>query len=116
MNELKSLGISTLVMDVTDDVSMTRGVNQVIQEEGRIDVLVNNAGFGSYGAVEDVRMEDARYQMEVNVFGAARLIQLVLPYMRKHKYGRSLIFLLLVVKWLPRLEVGTTPVNLQSKD
>lgn len=88
MNELKSLGISTLVMDVTDDVSMTRGVNQIIQEEGRIDVLVNNAGFGSYGAIEDVRMEDARYQMEVNVFGAARLIQLVLPYMRKHKYGK----------------------------
>ena len=55
---------------------------------GRIDVLVNNAGYGSYGALEDVPMDEARYQFEVNVFGAARLTQLVLPHMRENRSGK----------------------------
>lgn len=50
--------------------------------------MVNNAGFGSYGAIEDVSIEDARYQLEVNVFGAMRLAQLVLPKMRENRYGK----------------------------
>lgn len=50
--------------------------------------MVNNAGFGSYGAIEDVPMDDARYQLEVNVFGAMRLTQLALPKMRENKYGK----------------------------
>ena len=51
-------------------------------------MLVNNAGYGSYGALEDVPMDEARYQFEVNVFGAARLTQLVLPHMRKNRSGK----------------------------
>jgi short-subunit dehydrogenase len=90
MNDLKQFGVHTLQMDVTNDASVQEGVKQIISEQGRIDVLVNNAGFGSYGAVEDVAIADARYQLEVNVFGAARLTQLVLPYMREKKYGRIL--------------------------
>lgn len=88
IDKMKDLGINILPMDVTDEASMTTAVETLIAKEGRIDILVNNAGFGSYGAVEEVPIADARYQLEVNVFGAARLIQLVLPYMRRQKEGR----------------------------
>ena len=71
-------------MDVTDDASMVAGVERIIAEQGRLDVLVNNAGYGSYGAVEDVPIDEARRQFEVNVFGLARLTQLVTPHMRAH--------------------------------
>ncbi len=57
-------------------------------QSGRIDVLVNNAGYGSYGALEDVPLDEARRQFEVNVFGLARLCQLVLPTMRAQKSGK----------------------------
>src|SRR5229473_2920876 len=59
-------------------------------EQGRIDVLVNNAGYGSYGAVEDVPLDEARRQFEVNVFGLARLVQLVTPLMRQQRSGKIL--------------------------
>lgn len=90
MKDIASLGARVLQMDVTDEDSMVKGVDEIIKAEGRIDILINNAGFGSYGAVEDVPIEDARYQMEVNVFGVARLSQLVIPWMRKHQYGKIL--------------------------
>jgi short-subunit dehydrogenase len=88
MAGLKSRGIKILEMDVTDESSSRSGVDKIIAAEGRIDVLINNAGFGSYGAVEDVPLEDAKYQLEVNVLGAARLIKLVLPYMRAQHSGK----------------------------
>lgn len=88
MEPLKSDGVVTMHMDVTDDESIRQGVEQVIAAEGRIDVLVNNAGYGFFGAIENVKMEDARRQLEVNVFGLARLCQLVIPHMRKQKSGR----------------------------
>jgi len=88
MDDLRAAGVIPIQMDVTDETSMVNGVQYIINAQGRIDVLVNNAGFGSYGAVEDVTMDDARYQLEVNVFGAARLAQLVLPYMRQQRQGR----------------------------
>jgi len=87
MDDIKRLGINVLEMDVTDEASMVKGIEAIIKNEKRIDVLVNNAGFGSYGALEDVSMADARYQLEVNVIGATRLIQLVLPYMREQHDG-----------------------------
>lgn len=88
MKELESLGIHTMEMDVTNDESMITAVEKIIQKEGSIDILINNAGFGSHGALEDVPLNDARYQFEVNVFGAARLTQLILPNMRKNKSGK----------------------------
>jgi short-subunit dehydrogenase len=88
MEDLKSLGVKTIQMDVSEDNSMVQGIEEIIKAEGRIDVLINNAGFGSYGALEDVSMSDARYQIEVNVFGLARLTQLVLPYMRTQQSGK----------------------------
>lgn len=88
MEEMQKTGIRVLAMDVTDDATMISGVEAILAAEGRLDVLINNAGFGSYGAMEDVSMEAARYQLEVNVIGAARLAQLVLPAMRKQGSGK----------------------------
>lgn len=88
MAALADAGVHTFAMDVTDDASMVAGVERIIAEQGRIDVLVNNAGYGSYGAVEDVPIEEARRQFEVNVFGLARLVQLVTPHMRERRSGR----------------------------
>jgi len=88
MNDLKELGVNVLEMDVTNEQSMVNGINQILQKEGHIDVLVNNAGFGSYGSVEEVPMSEAKYQMEVNLFGLARVTQLVLPKMIENKYGK----------------------------
>jgi NAD(P)-dependent dehydrogenase (short-subunit alcohol dehydrogenase family) len=87
MKELADEGIRLLELDVTDEDSLRTGVQRILDETGRIDVLVNNAGYGSYGAVEEVPLSEARYQFEVNVFGAARLIQLVLPGMRAQRSG-----------------------------
>ncbi len=83
MEDLKTHGIKPIALDVTKEESIVLCINQIFKEAGSIDVLVNNAGFGSYGAIED-----ARYQLEVNVFGAMRLAQLVLPKMRENKFGK----------------------------
>jgi NADP-dependent 3-hydroxy acid dehydrogenase YdfG len=88
MEPLREWGIVPLQMDVTDEASMRQGVQTLLDREGRIDVLVNNAGYGFFGAVENVPMDDARNQLEVNIFGLARLCQLVLPAMRKQHSGR----------------------------
>jgi NAD(P)-dependent dehydrogenase (short-subunit alcohol dehydrogenase family) len=88
MAGLDKLGIHTLAADVTDEQATAAAIEQIMTEQGRIDVLVNNAGYGSYGALEDVPLSEARYQFEVNVFGLARLIQLVLPHMRRQGSGR----------------------------
>ena len=88
MSALAEAGVTAFAMDVTDDASMTDGVARIIDERGRIDVLVNNAGYGSYGAVENVPIDEARRQFEVNVFGLARLVQLVTPHLREQRSGR----------------------------
>ena len=87
MNSLRDQGIHTVPVDVTDDASLIALVEQVIAESGRIDVLVNNAGYGSYGALEDVSIAEARRQFDVNIFAMGRLIQLVLPHMRAQHDG-----------------------------
>ncbi len=88
MESIKQLGVHLLKIDVTNDASMIAGIDKIIEKEGRIDILINNAGYGSYGALEDVAISEAKYQFEVNVFGLARLCQLVIPYMRKQKTGK----------------------------
>ena len=88
MQDLKSQGIHIVPLDLTKDDSIVSYVNTIIDKEGRIDILINNAGYGSYGTVEDVSIAEAKRQFEVNIFGLARITQLILPKMREHKYGR----------------------------
>jgi NAD(P)-dependent dehydrogenase (short-subunit alcohol dehydrogenase family) len=79
--------IEALALDVTDVASVERAVAEVVRRAGRLDALVNNAGYGQYGAVEEVPLSDWRRQFEVNVFGAVAVIQAVLPAMRKAGRG-----------------------------
>lgn len=88
MEALKEYGIKLISLDVTSDESIVNVVDKIYKEAGRIDVLINSAGLGSYGALEDVPMAEAKNQLEINLFGVARLIQLVLPQMRKNRFGK----------------------------
>ena len=87
MNAIVEAGGRALPLDVTNDAELEGAVQTILAEQSRIDVLVNCAGFGLYGAAEDVPLADARYQLEVNLFGPARLIQLVLPHLRTQGAG-----------------------------
>jgi NAD(P)-dependent dehydrogenase (short-subunit alcohol dehydrogenase family) len=81
-------GIHTLALDVTDETTMHAAVERIITECGQVDVLVNAAGFELVGAVEEIPLAEVRRQFDTNLFGLARLTQLVLPGMRAHQYGR----------------------------
>ncbi len=80
--------IFAVKLDVTDSASNMAFVEKALERFGRIDVLINNAGYGEYGPTEEISMADARYQLDVNYFAAVELSNLVLPTMRKQKSGR----------------------------
>lgn len=80
--------IIPVALDVTDGERVQTVVSEIVEKEGRIDILINNAGYGSYGAIEDVPIEEGIYQFDVNVIAVARLIQAVLPSMRERKTGK----------------------------
>jgi NAD(P)-dependent dehydrogenase (short-subunit alcohol dehydrogenase family) len=86
----EGLPVAVVQLDVNDDNSVKRAVEQILNEKDRIDVLVNNAGYGLGGAFEDTSMEEVRAQYETNVFGLMRTTQAVLPAMRKQRSGTSL--------------------------
>lgn len=88
MRDLEKDGVNIIPLDVTDETSVLDCVKTIVDKEGRIDVLVNNAGYGSYGAIEDVPVSEAKSQFEVNLFGLARLTQATLPVMRANSSGR----------------------------
>ncbi len=88
MQDLIDNGIHAQELDMTDKISMRQLVDRVVKEQGKIDVLVNNAGYGEYGPLEEIPVENAKKQFEVNLFGADEITQLVLPTMRRQGSGR----------------------------
>jgi NAD(P)-dependent dehydrogenase (short-subunit alcohol dehydrogenase family) len=85
--EKEKIPIRVVELDVTDDRSVKDAIQHIISEIGKIDVLVNNAGYGLVGAFEDLSMEGIKSQYETNVFGLMRVTQKVLPIMRKQESG-----------------------------
>lgn len=88
LSDLAQAGARVLTLDVTDEASMVAAVARIEDEAGPVGVLVNNAGYGEYGPVEEVPIDAVRRQFETNVFGPLRLTQLVLPAMRARGSGR----------------------------
>ncbi|HTU86306.1 MAG TPA: oxidoreductase [Solirubrobacteraceae bacterium] len=86
--DLEREGCKTLALDVTDEASMSAAVQAVVEAEGAVGVLINNAGYSQSGAVESVPLHQVRGQFETNVFGLIRMCQLVLPGMRDQHWGR----------------------------
>ena len=87
MEPLLKKGGKTMFLDLTDAESVRKCVQEVIETEGRIDVLINNSGYGLGGGIENVSIEDAKRQFDVNVFGLAEITRLFLPYMRAQHSG-----------------------------
>ena len=90
MAKTENLPLSLIQLNVTDDISVTKAIDTVINESGRIDVLVNNAGYGLVGSVEDMSIQEMKAQYETNVFGVFRVTKAVLPHMRK-QHGGSIV-------------------------
>jgi NAD(P)-dependent dehydrogenase (short-subunit alcohol dehydrogenase family) len=88
MAEIKDAGGKVISLDVTSEVSISAAVDQIVKESGGVDVLINNAGYGTYGAVEDVPVSEGRRQFEVNLFGLAEVTKRVLPGMRERGFGK----------------------------
>jgi len=88
VNDLASDHITPVQLDVTDEKSMVMAVKQTLAQAGRIDALVNNAGYAQAGPMEELSMYEVRRQFETNTFGALRMAQLVLPTMRAQGTGR----------------------------
>lgn len=91
LRELSKYGVIPLVLDVTKEYSCQNALQQILNQQGTLDILINNAGYGSYGAVEDVPLTEAQRQLDVNVFGAIRLTQMVLPLFRRQHRGRVIM-------------------------
>ena len=83
----ENLPIHINQLDVTDDISIKNAVQSILSEVGRIDVLVNNAGYALNGAFEDLTMDEIKAQFETNLFGVIRTTQAILPIMRKQEFG-----------------------------
>ncbi|EFJ37002.1 hypothetical protein SELMODRAFT_266637 [Selaginella moellendorffii] len=88
MQSLRALGIQTLQLDVTSDESVRAAVDLILRNEGRIDVLVNNAGLSTIGPLAELPLKNIERAFQVNVFGTLRMIQAVVPSMAEQRQGR----------------------------
>jgi NAD(P)-dependent dehydrogenase (short-subunit alcohol dehydrogenase family) len=84
----ENLPLQVIELDVDNDKSVLDAINRIAREKGRIDVVVNNAGYALVGAIEETSMEEIKAQFETNFFGAVRVMQTVIPIMRKQRSGR----------------------------
>jgi short-subunit dehydrogenase len=87
MDDIVKAGGKAIALDITNEEQINSAVNQVINEQEKIDVLINNAGYALYGSVEESSIDAARKQFEVNIFGLASLTQKIIPGMRERKSG-----------------------------
>lgn len=87
MQDLVEAGSHAIGMDITNDSQIQSAVERILSEQTRIDVLINNAGYAVYGAVEQIPLDEARRQFDVNLFGLAALTQKILPHMRQQQSG-----------------------------
>jgi NAD(P)-dependent dehydrogenase (short-subunit alcohol dehydrogenase family) len=87
IKERENLPLSIFQLDVNSDVSIEKTLSQIEKKFGEIDILINNAGYGLIGSLEDLSLEETRQQFETNFFGSIRLIKRVLPLMRTRKKG-----------------------------
>lgn len=88
LEDLRTAGCETLALDVTDEAAAREAVSAAERHNGSVQILVNNAGYGQYGPIEEISIDDVRQNFETNVFGLLRLCQLVLPKMRQAGAGR----------------------------
>ena len=88
VSDKENLPIKIMQLDVTDGASVSKAVQSIISDSGRIDVIVNNAGYGLVGAFEDLSLDEIKQQYETNFFGVVRVTQAVIPVMRKQKSGK----------------------------
>lgn len=87
-NDFSYQGLNYYKADIRDHEKIGQIVKEIAKKEGKIDILINSAGMGISGAVEDTDLKDAKYMFDVNFFGAVNITQKVIPYMRDNKYGR----------------------------
>ena len=87
ITDKEKIPLKTLQLDVTDSSSVNNAIKSIMDETGRIDVLINNAGYGLVGPFEELSMDEIKQQFETNFFGVVRVTQAVLPIMREQKYG-----------------------------
>jgi NAD(P)-dependent dehydrogenase (short-subunit alcohol dehydrogenase family) len=88
LQDVEKIGGHAIEMDITKEEDITSALAKINNAHGSVDILINNAGYGSYGSVEEVPIDEARRQFEVNLFGLGSITQKVLPQMREKKYGK----------------------------
>lgn len=88
MKDIVQAGGHAIKMDILKERNIDDVVNQIIKEQSRVDVLINNAGYGLWGAVETISIDEAKRQFDVNIFGLAYLTKKIIPIMRKQKSGK----------------------------
>ena len=88
MQDIIQAGGHAIKMDILNEKNIDDVVNQIINEQNRIDVLINNAGYGLWGAVETISIDEAKRQFDVNIFGLAYLTKKIIPFMREQKSGK----------------------------
>ncbi len=91
LEDLKQFGVNVAKVDVLNDDDIENIVNRIIMENGKIDIVYCNAGYGHFNTIENTSVEEAKHQFDVNVFGVDRIIKNILPYMKMNRNGRIII-------------------------